>query len=52
MQEKLNTADNKHILEMESKMQKRVRKNYPVGNIIIQSHFKAKSLKRINNFKP
>lgn len=52
LQEKLNTADNKYILEMESKMQKRVRKNYPVGNIIIQSHFKAKSLKRINNFKP
>jgi len=41
MQEKLNTRDNKHILEMENKMQKRVRKNYPVGNPIIQDLFKA-----------
>ena len=29
-----------------------VRKNYPVGNPVIQDHFKNRTLKRINNFKP
>ena len=37
---------------MQTKMQKRVQKNYPVANNLVQDRFKAQALKRINNFKP
>jgi hypothetical protein len=52
VQEKLNEPDNRITLRVETKMQKRVKKNYPSGTERVQSRFKVQSLNRVNNFKP
>jgi len=52
VQEKLNSAENRRELRFETKMQKRLQKNYPVAIKPLQDRLKAQSLLRLNNFKP
>ena len=44
VQKKLCTPDNKYILDMEIKMQKRVEENYPLGSQKVQDWVKHRGL--------
>ena len=52
VQKKLTNTENKFLLQMERKMQNRVRQNYPDGSQKVQNKFKELTLRRIKKFKP